>query len=67
MRASFSSMSGILQASEVPPAIGQVTVAEVECRFLVRDANEESNLAAVSMVMLILPHRSRDIIIYLYM
>ena len=43
-------MSGLLQACEAPPGAGQVTVAEVECRFLARDADEEPNIAAVSLV-----------------
>lgn len=40
----------LLQASEVPPRPGEVTVGEVECRFLVRDVDEEPQFAAALAV-----------------
>ena len=40
----------LLQASEVPPRPGEVTVGEVECRFLVRDMDEEPQFAAALAV-----------------
>lgn len=40
----------LLQASEVPPRPGEVTVGEVECKFLVRDVDEEPQFAAALAV-----------------
>ena len=37
----------LLQASEPPPRPGELTVGEVECRFLVREEGDEPQFAAL--------------------
>ena len=43
-------MAQLLQASEAPPRAGMVTVGEVNCRFLARDAGQELEFSAVVAV-----------------